>query len=50
VDLPRASWSDGAGLSVELPGVGKGAPKRALIREGDRVRVDGRRGTLELLR
>lgn len=50
VDLPRASWSDGAGLSVELPAVGKAAPKRALIREGDRVRVDGRRGTLELLR
>lgn len=49
VDLPRASWSEGAGLSVELPAVGRAAPRRALIREGDRVRVDGRRGTVELL-
>ncbi|TBR26360.1 hypothetical protein EPO15_00285 [bacterium] len=50
VDLPRGSWAEGAGLSVELPAAGKAAPKRALIREGDRVRVDGRRGTVELLR
>ncbi|MBI2363126.1 MAG: hypothetical protein HYV15_07060 [Elusimicrobia bacterium] len=57
VDLPRGSWDEGTGLTLELP-IWKAGPggvrvaaerRRALLREGDKVRVDGRRGTLEVL-
>lgn len=57
VDLPRGSWDEGTGLSLELPIWRAGAAgarlaserRRVLLREGDKVRVDGRRGTLEIL-
>lgn len=57
VDLVRGSWADGAGLALEQPvwgpvrGAGRAVMelRRILLREGDRVRVDGRRGTVELL-
>ncbi|MBI5597382.1 MAG: hypothetical protein HY928_14915 [Elusimicrobia bacterium] len=57
VDVPRGSWDEGTGLMLELPlwkagpGGGRVASerRRALLREGDKVRVDGRRGTLEIL-